>query len=123
MDIVEKRESRRLKVNLPVAFDQLGSLKQSGDSITKDISATGLRMNMEEFYTPTMTFSIKIYFPDTDRILEGTARIVWSHRISYSDLYQAGLQFTELNPTYKKWLEEYIFNQEFKTPDSKRAFS
>ena len=108
MDIPERRESRRLKANLPVTFERLGSLKQFGDSSTKDISTTGLRMNMEGFSAPTSTFLIKLHFPEVNRILEGSAKIVWSHRISYSDQYQAGLHFTELNPTYKKWLEEYI---------------
>ena len=108
METPDRRQSRRLKVNLPVSFEHLGGMKAIGESSTKDISVNGLRMNMDSFFAANASFQVKLRFPEVNRVLESTARIVWSHRISYSDQYQAGLEFQDLNPVFAKWLEEYI---------------
>ncbi len=108
MDIPEKRLARRLKVNLPVTFQHLGGLKDFGETVAKDISSTGLRMNMDNFFPAHSNFLIKLRFPEVNRVIEGMARIVWSQRVSYCDQYQAGLKFYDLNPVFEKWMDEYI---------------
>lgn len=112
MEISERRQSKRLKVNLPVTFQNMGLNKHFGETATKDISSTGLRMNMDAFFPPNSNFLIKLRFPEVNRIVEAVARVIWSHRISFSDQYQAGLHFTEINPIFKRWLEEYILINE-----------
>jgi c-di-GMP-binding flagellar brake protein YcgR len=112
MELDEKRLSKRLKVNLPVNFEQTTAPRNFGETTTKDLSVTGLRMNMSGFFAPETNFLIKLRFPEINRIIEAVARVVWSHRISYSDQYQAGFQFSEINPMFKKWLEEYILVNE-----------
>lgn len=108
MDIPERRQVTRLKVNLPVTFQRMGMVKSYGETITKDISSTGLRINLEEFSPSQENFLIRLSFPEVSKIIEGMARTVWSGPVAYSDKYQAGLEFYEMNPMYKKWLEEYI---------------
>ena len=112
MEIPEKRQSKRLKVNLPVTFENKGIERHFGETATKDISATGLRMNMDAFFPPNSNFLVKLRFPEVNKIVEAMAKIIWSHRISFSDQYQAGLHFTEMNPVFKRWLEEYILINE-----------
>jgi c-di-GMP-binding flagellar brake protein YcgR len=112
MEISERRQSKRLKVNLPVIFENMGINRHFGESTTKDISITGLRMNMDAFFSPNSNFLIKLRFPEVNKIVEAMARVIWSHRISFSDQYQAGLHFTEINPVFKRWLEEYILINE-----------
>lgn len=108
MEIQEKRQFKRLKANLPVFYEDASGTRDFGETVSKDISTTGLRMNMNTFFAPETSFHIRLRFPEVSKIIEGMAKIVWSHRISFSDQYQAGLQFYELNPICKKWLEEYI---------------
>lgn len=112
MEIQERRKSRRLKVRLPVTYEQLGGNKRFGETVTKDISSTGLRINMANFFASNNDFLVKLRFPEVNRVVEAIAKIAWSHRISYSDQYQAGLQFSEINPLFKKWLDEYILINE-----------
>lgn len=112
MDIPEKRLSKRLKINLPLNFERLGATKYSGETVTKDISVTGIRMNLDAFSPTNTNFLLKIRLPEVNRVIEGMARIVWANRVSYSDRYQAGLQFYEMNSIFKKWLEEYILINE-----------
>lgn len=108
MEKSEKRLSKRLKVNLPVTFDYLGPKRHFGETITRDISPTGVRMNMEAFFAPEASFLLKVSLPEVNRVIEATANVIWSQRISYSDLYQAGFEFKEINPVFKNWLEEYV---------------
>ena len=110
--IQKERISRRLKTRLPVSYEQLGGNRRFGETVTKDISSTGLRMNMNNFFATDNDFLIKLRFPEVNRIVEAIAKVIWSHRISYSDQYQAGLQFCEINPLFKKWLDEYILINE-----------
>jgi c-di-GMP-binding flagellar brake protein YcgR len=112
MQTPERRQSKRLIINLPVTFEYLGSPRIYGETSTKDISTTGIRMNMDGFFAPNANFLVKLKFPEVDRVVESTAKIVWSHRVSYSDQYRAGLQFSDINPLFKKWLEEYILINE-----------
>jgi len=112
MEISEKRQSRRLKVNIPISYEYLGSQKDFGETLSKDLSLTGLRINMQSFFPPNSSFLIRLRFPEVQKIVEGIARTVWSHRISFSDQYQTGLQFYEMNPVSKKWLDEYILINE-----------
>jgi c-di-GMP-binding flagellar brake protein YcgR len=108
MEIPEKRRSKRLKTSLPVTFQHVGTSKRYGETVTKDISVTGLRMNIDSFFPPNSNFVIKMRFPEVNKIIEVLARVVWSQTTLHSNQYQAGMEFTEINPIFKKWLEEYI---------------
>jgi c-di-GMP-binding flagellar brake protein YcgR len=108
MDFTEKRQAKRIRVNLPVSYELLGEERHPGKTVTRDISLTGLRMNMPSFFPKDSPLLVKMNLTEANRFIEGIARIVWSQRISFSDRYQAGLHFSELNPLFKKWLEEYI---------------
>ncbi len=112
MEIPEKRQSRRLKVSLPVTLQSLGPNKYFGETITKDISATGLRINMDSFFSPHSNFLVRLRIPEVNKVIEAMTRVVWSQRVTYSDKYQAGLQFYEINSIFKNWLEEYILLNE-----------
>ena len=112
MEILEKRLMRRLRVNLPVSYQNIGEERNFGDTVAKDISTTGLRLNTASFFPPRSNVLVKIQFLEVNKIIEAMTQVVWSHRISFSDQYQAGLHFSEISPIFKKWLEEYILINE-----------
>jgi c-di-GMP-binding flagellar brake protein YcgR len=112
MEIPEKRLTRRLRVNLPISYQRMGKVKSFGDTVAKDISTTGLRLSVATFFQPQSQVLVKVQFPEVNKTIEAMAHVVWSHRISFSDQYQAGLHFSEINPVFKKWLEEYILINE-----------
>ncbi len=112
MEIPENRLARRLRINLPVSYQTLGQDKSSGETVAKDISITGLRVNASAFMHPRSSVLVKVQFPEVNKVIEAVADVVWSHRISFSDQYQAGLRFSEISPVFKKWLEEYILINE-----------
>jgi c-di-GMP-binding flagellar brake protein YcgR len=112
MEIPEKRITRRLRVNLPVSYQFIGGVKNYGETLAKDISMTGLRLSAASFFQPQSNLIVKILFPEVNKVIEAVTHVIWSHRVSFSDQYQAGLKFSEINPVFKKWLEEYILINE-----------
>lgn len=112
----ERRQDERLKVNLPVSFEQFHGLKTKGESLTRDISTSGLRINVDGYFAPHTQFSFKLDLPEIKKSLSGIVQIIWSQRISYSDRYQIGLQFCGMLPEEKKSLDDYIC--EFKSKNS-----
>lgn len=112
METPERRASKRLLVTLPATYATLGDQKHFGETVTKDISISGLRMNCDAFLAANTPCTIRLRFPEVNKIIEAMARIVWSHRVSFSDNYQAGLEFYEISPISKRWLEEYILIHE-----------
>ncbi len=112
MEIPERRQAKRLRVNLPVTFHHLGDERQHAETVAKDISTTGLRMNTQTFMQPQTNLLIRLRFPEVNKVIEAAGRVAWSQRISFSDQYQAGLHFNEINPVFRKWLEEYILINE-----------
>jgi len=116
MATVERRQAKRLRVNLPLSYQHLGRERDFGETVAKDISTTGIRINAEAFLAPGTELLVKLRFPEVSKVIEAIARVVWSLRISFSDHYQAGLCFTEINPVFHKWLEEYILINEALSP-------
>ncbi len=112
MEMAEKRQAKRLRVNLPLAYQHLGQDRNFGETVAKDISVAGMRINAGSFLVPGRDLVVKLRFPEVSKVIEAIAQVVWSQRISFSDQYQAGLRFTELSPVFRKWLEEYILINE-----------
>lgn len=108
METQEKRRSQRIKAGLPISLEHLGITHHYEDEITKDISATGVRVNIDSFFPINSRFLIKMRFPEVNKSIEGLARVAWSGHLNYSNQYEAGLEFVELNPVYRKWIEEYV---------------
>lgn len=108
MKFQDKRQDKRIRANLPIAYEFLGTERLSGKTVSSDLSTTGLRMNMPSFFPAESSFLVKLNFTEVNKSIEGIAKVVWSQRITFSDRYQAGLHFSELNPFFKKWLREYV---------------
>jgi len=112
METPERRQAKRLRVNLPLVYQHLGKDRDFGETLAKDISVVGMRINAGSFLAPGSDLLVKLRFPEVSKVIEAIAQVVWSQRISFSDHYQAGLRFTEISPVFRKWLEEYILINE-----------
>lgn len=113
--IAEKRKSSRLTISLPVSYEFLGDKKNFGSSLTKDLDENGLKIKSDNFFPANTKLIITLYFPEVKRIIRTEARTAWSQRLNYSNKYVAGLIFLNINPIYKRWLQEYILiNKTFK---------
>jgi hypothetical protein len=108
METREKRQSVRLKASLPVSLEHLGINHHYEEELTRDISMTGFRVNISSFFPKDANFLIKLRLPEVNKMIEGIAKVVWAQHLARSNQYEAGLQFVELNPIFKNWIEEYV---------------
>jgi hypothetical protein len=104
----ERRQSERLRVNLPVSFEQFYGLKTKQASLTRDISTSGLRMNVDGYFPLNTQFSFNLDLPEIQKKINGIIQITWAQRISYSDRYQMGLKFCGMLPEEKNVLKDYL---------------
>lgn len=106
--IAERRKSTRLTIGLPVSYELLGDKKNFGTSLAKDIDKNGLKIRSDKFFPANAKLILTLSFPEAQRTARSEARVAWSQRINYSNRYLTGLELINLNPLYRRWLEEYI---------------
>lgn len=102
----EKRKYIRFDSHLPVRFQLKESPSKFGHTLSRDISEGGMRLILNEFLRPKTELLLEMII--LGRIINPSARIVWSQRISHSDNYQMGLEFLEMERIEKEKLKKYI---------------
>lgn len=109
MGYQEKRLNKRINISLPINYETLGlDRKELGNTISKDISETGIKLILKEFYPPQTKFLIQINLKGINKAIETVVETVWSFNIQFSNAYYNGLRFIELNARNKEILSEYI---------------
>ena len=105
----KRRLNERINISLPTSYEAMGlNKKVFGNTISKDISETGIKLILKEFYPPKTNFLLKISLGDINKIIETIAQTIWSSNIQFSNIYHNGLHFIELNTKNKNLLSEYL---------------
>jgi len=109
MELEEKRQHKRINISVPINYEFLETdKKEIGDTLSKDISESGVRASFNKFYPPKTKFLLRINFQDLNKIIETVAEVQWSLNKHFSNNYESGLHFSYVNPTYQNMLREYI---------------
>ncbi len=101
----DKRRANRLRMHLPVTYKVMSNTS-FGKTVTKDISKSGLRIVSDAFIPPLTELALQINL--FSKILNPTAKVVWSQRLPYSDRYQVGIKFEQINSPESRYLEDYL---------------
>jgi hypothetical protein len=114
--LVEKRRYIRLKTPIPLTY----IVPDSGNtcnSVTKDISADGLRFETtEKSLKEGSVIEFKLALPGANNPIHAKGRIVWKRRLSLEDNapYDLGVEFVEIEEdnknTFLKFLCDLIYN-------------
>ncbi|MDP8259668.1 MAG: PilZ domain-containing protein [Candidatus Gygaella obscura] len=104
-----KRNTNRLRMHLPITYKVMSNPK-FGKTVTKDISKSGMRMISENFIPPLTELTLQINL--FSKILNPTAKVIWSQRLPYSDRYQVGVKFDQINGPESRYLEDYLLLHE-----------
>lgn len=109
----ERRINKRITLSLPIDYKYLETDKKEYNSaISKDISEGGVRLLFHRFYPPKTRFLLKINLEGLNKIIETIAEIAWSFNAQFSNMYNCGLRFLEINTSDQRILKEYIEMQE-----------
>ena len=75
-------------------------------ALTNDLSLTGTRVNSDRFFPQGVNLNLELNI--LSRVINPVGRVVWSRSQPYSNRYQMGIEFIEINTRDKNYLSDYI---------------
>jgi len=101
----EKRQHRRINVKFPIRYQiRRGGFFASG--LTKDLSLSGTCLNADRFFPQGINLNLQLNI--LSRIIGPVGKVVWSQPLAYSNQYQMGIEFIEVNPQDKNYLSDFL---------------
>lgn len=103
----ERRRFRRTALDSSVRYKfRYGN--EFGSTLTRDISAGGLRINVDKFIPINTDFVVEFGLDRFSNLISAVAKVVWAKRLGFSDNYQLGLEFQEINESCRKSICDYV---------------
>lgn len=101
----EKRQALRISVKFPIRY----KIRRGGffaSALTNDLSLSGLRVNADRFFPLGINLNLELNI--LSRVINPVGRVIWSQPQPYSNRYQMGIEFVEINSQDKNYLSDYI---------------
>lgn len=122
--LIERRRYIRLRTPIPLTYTVQGSGTMY-DSVTKDISADGLRFETSsKDLKEGALIELKLLISGANNPVHIKGKIIWKKHLSLADNapYDVGLEFTEIEEdnknTFLKFLCDLIYNLQKETIDA-----
>ena len=106
---VERRSTKRLSCDLPSSFRDFDSVTSWSSSFAsiKDISRGGLRLRTHSFVLLSDRLGISFKLPNCEKTIEARVSPAWISEIPNTQIYEVGVQFTELSDEAKLAIENF----------------
>ncbi len=113
--VSDRRRYPRWQTRFPVRFRVLGRPRIYVGSLSRDVSAGGVRIVADRFVPKGSALEVELFLEKMKRMVPARARVVWLEQLPHgSDSFRLGLEFYEINPRdqrYLQWLvSEYSNN-------------
>jgi len=106
---MERRKYQRLESNLPVHYRNLRKIGESPiGSLTKDISAGGIRFKTGEFISLACRLVVEIQLPALAKPIKAISKVTWIRKSSSGDQYELGNQFLEITKEDKALISDFV---------------
>lgn len=107
--LVERRRNGRLPYTEPIQYrDVFKPQELFAGSLSRDLSAGGLRISSGRFIPKDARLVILLSLPDSLRQIRAICRVVWQRDPSFGDGYEYGLQFVELTPEDRDCIAGFV---------------
>ena len=101
----EKRKFPRTSISFPVECD-LAPKKSYFYTVSKDLSAGGLKIITDTFLAKGSTIKVKLNL--VNQLVPAKARVVWCAKERFGDRYAVGLELMEINSRGKQELSTFL---------------
>ncbi|MDD4954965.1 MAG: PilZ domain-containing protein [Candidatus Omnitrophica bacterium] len=101
----EKRKNTRSLISFPIECSVVPG-KEYFYTVTKDLSAGGVRILSDEFLSKNNCLKLNINL--IDKVLGIKAKVVWCNKERASDRYYAGLKFVEIPEENKNYINSIV---------------
>ena len=111
-DIAEKRKYPRLNSRIPMRYRKIEtSTQEFQGSLMKDISEGGTRMTISEFLPLNSKLAMEIPLMPGRRPVKGVSRVAWVAKAGFSERYDVGVEFVELDQEDSMQIAKFILNK------------
>ena len=90
---------------------QLPSEKKIFNALTKDISPGGVRLMTNAALPIDTRVRIEIVLSKRRKLIQATGRVCWARSIYEEELFEMGVEFTEITPEDKMILLEHTYRK------------
>ena len=107
--VPERRRFPRLKCTASIQCRSV--LKPQGPfvgSLSKDLSASGIRITTAEFFPVESRVVLLLSIPHLLKPIRAIARIVWTQEKHFTEACECGLQFLEITPEDRESIAGYV---------------
>ena len=114
----ERRRSQRIHTYQPVRLQPVHS-QRSTDTLTKDISAHGVRCLSGQIFPVSTELSVELSTKEGPMAAYGKA--AWFQMIPHSDQVEIGITFTDVSPETMQRLSVYLDHLSIKSVASEAS--
>ncbi|MFA6217038.1 MAG: PilZ domain-containing protein [Candidatus Omnitrophota bacterium] len=101
----EKRQSARIKFSSPLRYQIRGN-SVVNNAIGDNVSLGGMAF-ITDAGVPRLS-TVMLEFNVLSQIIKPVGKIIRSTSLPYSDRYQLGIEFIEIDPIQKDYLDKYL---------------
>lgn len=101
----EKRHFSRIALKVPIRY-QIRGTSEFNNAILDNIGLGGIGFIHHKFVTPQTVVEMEINI--LSRFLSPLGRITRAINLAHSDKYRLGIEFLELDPIEKNYLQDFI---------------
>ncbi len=101
----EKRRFPRINLHTPIRY-QIRGLPEFDNMVSDNISIGGIGFIGNKFIAPSTPVMLEVNI--LSRILKPIGKIAWSQPLPHSDRNRLGIEFLELDPIEKNYLQDFI---------------
>lgn len=105
-DPAEQRRFPRFSYSIPIKYKERSKAVPSY-TVTRDISIGGVKILASNFMPRGTELNLEVELPRMSMV-NTSAAVTWSNRISHSDNYLCGLRFTDIDETNKKNISDLV---------------
>jgi c-di-GMP-binding flagellar brake protein YcgR len=109
---VEKRKYPRCYSSLPIRYRKLEKkISESKGALIKNISEGGIKVVMHEFVPLNGKLAVEIPLASGQPSVKGTSRVAWMKKLAFSEQYEVGMEFLDLNQGDSLNIAKFIFTK------------
>ena len=101
----ERRRFPRIRLRAPVRYQTRGT-PEFNNVMSDNVGLGGIGFINDKFIAPKTLVMLEMNI--LSRFLNPIGRIAWVSSLPRSDRYRLGVEFLELGPDVKKYLQDYI---------------
>ena len=109
---VEKRRYLRLDSRIPMRYRKIQTnIEELKGSLIKNISEGGMMISAYEFLPLNSRLVMEIPLVSGIKSLEGTCRVAWIKKAGFSEQYDVGVEFANLNQGDTAQIAKFILER------------